>query len=112
MALTTKRNTLTYEGNTFLNQVIPIIQKCLDDKDASVRYYANETLFNVIKVVRFHIILFPDLIFNQIEILCDDEDELVRESNKCVNRLLQDVACNYDHFKIKLFINRLQEYWH
>eukprot|EP01083_Nonionella_stella_P046431 124359_1 len=109
MALTTKRNQLTYEGITFLNQVIPIIQKCLEDKDASVRYYANETLYNVIKVARYHIIQFFDLIFNQIQISCDDEDEFVRESNKSVNRLLQDVVCNYDHFQIKAFINVLQQ---
>jgi len=107
MALTTKRNTLTFEGITFLNQVIPIIQKCLDDKEASVRYYANETLFNVIKVARYHIILFFDLIFDKIQILCDDEDEMVRDSNKSVNRLLQDVAVNYDHFKVKSFITNV-----
>ena len=107
MALTTKRSTLTYEGITFLNQVIPIIQKCLDDKDPNVRYYANETLYNVIKVARSHIILFFDLIFQKIRLLCDDEDDLVRESNKCVNRLLQDVVCNYDHFKLGPFVRVL-----
>ncbi len=47
MALTTKRNTLTYEGITFLNQVIPIIGKCLDDKDASVRLILMIKLNNI-----------------------------------------------------------------
>ena len=67
MALTTKRNTLTYEGINFLNVVIPIIQKCLDDEDSHVRYHACEALFNVINVARSHIIRFFDLIFSHIQ---------------------------------------------
>ena len=67
MALTTKRNTLTYEGINFLNVVIPIIQKCLEDEDSHVRYHACEALFNVINVARSHIIRFFDLIFSHIQ---------------------------------------------
>ena len=67
MALTTKRNTLTYEGINFLNVVIPIIQKCLDDEDSHVRYHACEALFNVINVARSHIIRFFDLIFSHVQ---------------------------------------------
>lgn len=108
LALTTKRNTLTYEGITYLSEIIPIIEKCLEDEESSVRYYACETLYNVMKVARYHIILYFNLIFNQIQILCDDEELMVRQSNRCVNRLLQDIACTCDNFKIKPFINVLQ----
>eukprot|EP01084_Bolivina_argentea_P118187 209745_1 len=118
MALT-KRNSLIYEGTTMLNQVIPIIQNCSDDKEASVRYRAREALFNVIDSAKEHIIPFFDIIFRQIQSLSDDENELVRESNKLVNIKLQaivcscddfkiTIVCSSDDFKIKPFINTLE----
>ena len=102
MGLTSRRNDLTYEGITFLNVVIPIIEQCLGDSDARVRYYACEAMYNVVKVARYHIVPFFDLVFAQVIKLCADEDEQVRFANNALNRLLQEIAMSYDHFSVCL----------
>ncbi|ETO08225.1 hypothetical protein RFI_29164, partial [Reticulomyxa filosa] len=99
---------LTYEGIQFLAVVVPILEQRLEDDDTSVRYYACETLYNVIKVARYNIMIFFDLIFKQIQRLCDDEDPNVRNANRSVNMLLQDVACSYDRFDVLTFIRSLE----
>ena len=45
---------------------------------------------------------------SRIQVLCDDEDEFVRERKRSVNRIRQDLACHCDNFALPPFIQCLR----
>lgn len=61
------------------------------DQDATVRYYACESLYNIFKKARKGVVrCFPD-IFDSICKICCDVDEDVKQTSQFINRLLRDI---------------------
>lgn len=68
--------------------VTPILN-CLSDPDVRVRYFACESLYNVVKVARAAIIpFFPDL-FSALSRLVTDSDQMVKDGSELLDRLLK-----------------------
>lgn len=62
---------------------------CLQDADLRVRYFASESLYNVVKVARGGIIpLFPE-IFSALSRLAPDPDQTVKNGSELLDRLLK-----------------------
>lgn len=53
---------LMHEAHSYLNKLLPPVLHCFDDPESRVRYYACESLYNIAKVARGHILHY----FNQI----------------------------------------------
>ena len=66
----------------------PILNS-LTDQDLRVRYFACESLYNVVKVARAAIIpFFPDL-FAALSRLVSDSDQTVKDGSELLDRLLK-----------------------
>lgn len=67
---------------------MPILH-CQQDQEQRVRFFANESLYNVVKVARGAILpLFPD-IFAEMCRLFTDKDQSVRNGTELLDRLLK-----------------------
>lgn len=65
------------------------ILNCLSDPELRVRFFASESLYNVVKVARGAIVpLFPD-IFSALSRLVMDSDQTVKSGSELLDRLLK-----------------------
>lgn len=89
--------------------VTPILN-CLSDQDLRVRYFACESLYNVVKVARASIIpFFPDL-FAALSRLVADSDQMVKDGSELLDRLLKDIVTESSQtFNLEAFIPLLKE---
>lgn len=53
---------LMHDAHMYLDKLLPPVLHCFDDPESRVRYYACESLYNIAKVARGHILQY----FNQI----------------------------------------------
>lgn len=68
--------------------VVPILN-CLADQELQVRYFASESLYNVVKVARGAIVpKFPE-VFAALSKLVHDPDQSVRGASELLDRLLK-----------------------
>lgn len=69
---------LMHKAHLYLDTLLPPVLHCFDDPESRVRYYACESLYNIAKVARGHILRF----FNQIfDGLCKVGNILLRLSS-------------------------------
>lgn len=77
------------DSEKFINELITPILNCLSDPELRVRYFASESLYNVVKVSRAAIVpLFPD-IFAALSRLVTDADTDVKNASELFDRLLK-----------------------
>lgn len=77
------------DSGKFITELIQPILNCLSDADTRVRFFASESLYNVVKVARTAIIpLFPD-IFASLSRLVADPDMAVKNGSELLDRLLK-----------------------
>lgn len=77
------------DSEKFINVLITPILNCLSDPELRVRYFASESLYNVVKVSRAAIVpLFPD-IFAALSRLVTDADQDVKDASELFDRLLK-----------------------
>jgi len=62
---------------------------CLSDPDLRVRYFACESLYNVVKVARSAIIPFFPELFAALSRLVTDSDQMVKDGSELLDRLLK-----------------------
>ena len=67
---------------------MPILT-CLSDSDSRVRYYACESLYNVIKVARDEILPLFNEIFGSLSGVITDLDQSVKTGAELLDRLLK-----------------------
>ena len=85
------------------------ILTCLSDADSRVRYYACESLYNVVKVARDHVLpMFTD-IFSSISSVVADPDQNVKNGSELLDRLLKDIVTESKKFDVVAFIPVLRE---
>ncbi len=87
----------------------PVIQ-CFDDPEARVRYYACESLYNIIKVARGSILAYFNLIFDGLTKLFADVDEDVKNGANLLDRLVKDIVTESEDFSVDEFLPHLQNY--
>lgn len=98
------------ESEKFIDELIKPVLNCLQDADLRVRYFASESIYNIVKVARGSIIpLFPD-IFITLSRLVTDPDQTVKNGSELLDRLLKDIVTESSHsFDLKGFIPLLRE---
>ncbi len=106
VALGLNRDTALY-----LDVMLPAVCSLLQDQEARVRYYACESLYNISKVAREHILEHFDRIFEGLCTLLEDPDSNVKEAASLLDRLIKEIVTRSgDQFALKLFIPLLKTY--
>ncbi len=85
---------------------------CFSDPDSRVRYYACESLYNIIKVLRASVLIYFNEIFDGLCKLCCDLDLNVRNGAELLDRLLKDTVTENsgnERFDIIVFMQLLRE---
>jgi len=97
------------ESGNYSGDLIDPILTCLSDADSRVRYYACESLYNVVKVLRENIMPYFNDIFSSISSLVEDPDQTVKNGSELLDRLLKDIVTENPNFDIESFIPILRE---
>eukprot|EP01117_Protostelium_nocturnum_P008191 TRINITY_DN2920_c0_g1_i1.p1 TRINITY_DN2920_c0_g1~~TRINITY_DN2920_c0_g1_i1.p1 ORF type:complete len:747 (-),score=254.35 TRINITY_DN2920_c0_g1_i1:4-2244(-) len=98
------------EIHKFIDQLIPPVLKCFGNEDSRVRYYACESLYNIAKVARNHVLLYFNEIFDSLCKLYADPDLNVTNGAKLLDRLVKDIITeNNEGLDIERFIGLLRE---
>lgn len=63
----------------YIAVLLPPILNCFDDEDTRIRFYACESLFNIVKAARSEILIFINEIFSTLCELYADVDVEVKE---------------------------------
>nr|PVC52131.1 HEAT repeat containing protein [Theileria orientalis] len=101
-ALALDKNLTRYSGS-FIKQVLLSFY----DQDIKVRYYACESLYNIIKKCKFESISCVDEIFDGICKLTCDVDEDVKYASQMLNRLLCGIILELDDVPMDLITDML-----
>ncbi|XP_014085882.1 protein VAC14 homolog isoform X1 [Bactrocera oleae] len=98
------------DSERYVGELVTPILNCLSDPDVRVRYFACESLYNVVKVARAAIIpFFPDL-FSALSRLVTDSDQMVKDGSELLDRLLKDIVTESSQiFNLEAFIPLLKE---
>lgn len=94
----------------YLDALLPPVLHCLDDPESRVRYYSCESLYNIAKVARGHILRYFNQIFDGLCKLFADVDIDVKNGANLLDRLVKDVVTESDCFDVERFIPLLQKY--
>lgn len=107
-----KSGSNTEPSTEMVDMVIGPILTCLLDSDARVRYYACESLYNVIKVIRKGVLPHFQSIFDTLSRLVADSDVNVRAGSQNLDQLLKDIVVesSSDELNMTDFVTKLEEY--
>jgi vacuole morphology and inheritance protein 14 len=94
----------------YLSSLLPPVLHCTDDPEARVRYYACESLYNIAKVTRSHILDHFGPIFGGLTKLYADVDVDVKNGANLLDRLIKDIVTESDSFSVEQFLPLLQTY--
>ncbi|KAH8358614.1 hypothetical protein KR093_001255 [Drosophila rubida] len=98
------------DSDKYVNELVTPIMNCLSDPDLRVRYFACESLYNVVKVARSAIIPFFPEMFAALSRLVTDSDQMVKDGSELLDRLLKDIVTeSYETFNMEAFIPLLRE---
>jgi len=97
------------ETGSYTSDLILPILTCLSDADSRVRYYACESLYNVVKVSRESVLPLFNEIFGCISTLVADPDQNVKNGSELIDRLLKDIVTENDNFDVESFVPALRE---
>lgn len=101
---------LGHDSAEFITELLNPVLSCLQDPDTRVRYFASESLYNIVKIARQAIIpMFPE-IFSALSRLVADPDVSVKNASELLDRLLKDIITeNSQIFDLPSFIPLLRE---
>ena len=101
---------LTENAKVYLDLLVEPVFKCFDDPESRVRYYACESMFNIVKVCREHTLRYFNKIFDGLCKLCVDVNIDVKNGVGLLDRLVKDIVTECDDFDVASFIPLLQKY--
>ncbi|KAJ3392845.1 hypothetical protein HDU84_003329 [Entophlyctis sp. JEL0112] len=78
-----------------LDVLVPPILACFSDPDVRVRYYACESMYNVVKVARRDVLVFFNEIFDAMSRLVADIDASVKNGAELLDRLIKDIVTEH-----------------
>nr|XP_023024836.1 protein VAC14 homolog [Leptinotarsa decemlineata] len=93
----------------YADELIKPILGCMADQDLRVRYYACESLYNVVKVSRGAVLPHFSAIFNALSKIATDPDQNVKNASELLDRLLKDIVVESASFDLDGFIPLLRE---
>ncbi|CAH1958178.1 unnamed protein product [Acanthoscelides obtectus] len=93
----------------YTDELIKPILGCMADQDLRVRYYACESLYNVVKVSRGAVLPHFAAIFNSLSKIATDPDQHVKNASELLDRLLKDIVVESTTFDLDGFIPLLRE---
>ncbi|KAI9168178.1 hypothetical protein H9P43_007550 [Blastocladiella emersonii ATCC 22665] len=104
----------------FIGMIVSPVLACFQDMDSRVRYYACESLYNIAKVARHHILASFPQIFDVLSKLFADTDLSVKSGAELLDRLLKDIiteqksthVTTFTLFNLDEFISLLEERIH
>jgi len=94
----------------YLDALLPPVLHCFDDPESRVRYYSCESLYNIAKVARGHILPYFNQIFDGLCKLFADVDVDVKNGANLLDRLVKDIVTESESFDVERFIPLLQKY--
>jgi vacuole morphology and inheritance protein 14 len=100
------------EAQKYRSDLVPSVLACFSDPDSRVRYYACESLYNIVKVLRASVLIYFNEIFDGLCKLCCDSDPNVRNGAELLDRLLKDTVTENsgnETFDIMVFVQLLRE---
>eukprot|EP00090_Calanus_glacialis_P024131 TRINITY_DN37461_c0_g1_i1.p1 TRINITY_DN37461_c0_g1~~TRINITY_DN37461_c0_g1_i1.p1 ORF type:complete len:694 (-),score=252.55 TRINITY_DN37461_c0_g1_i1:136-2217(-) len=97
------------ETGVYTEDLIMPILTCLSDADSRVRYYACESLYNVVKVSRESVLPMFNEIFSSISCVVADPDQNVKNGSELLDRLLKDIVTESKKFDVESFVPILRE---
>ena len=77
------------DSSLYINELTQPIIACFSDSDLRVRYYACESLYNVVKVARGSVLPHFTDIFNALSKLAADPDQNVKNGSELLDRLMK-----------------------
>ncbi|KAJ0412152.1 hypothetical protein ATCC90586_005765 [Pythium insidiosum] len=101
---------LMHDAHMFLDKLLPPVLHCFDDPESRVRYYACESLYNIAKVARGHILHYFNQIFDGLCKLFADVDVDVKNGANLLDRLVKDIVTESEYFDVDMFIPLLHKY--
>ncbi|XP_044266044.1 protein VAC14 homolog isoform X2 [Tribolium madens] len=97
------------DTSNYTDELIKPILGCLSDQDLRVRYYACESLYNVVKVSRGAVLPHFSAIFNALSKIATDPDQHVKNASELLDRLLKDIVTESTNFDLEGFMPLLRE---
>jgi vacuole morphology and inheritance protein 14 len=94
----------------FLELLVPPVLECFDDPESRVCYYAAESLYNIAKVARTHVLKYFNPIFDGLCKLFAHVDNDVKNAAALLDRLIKDIVTQSDSFDLESFIPLLQKH--
>uniref|UniRef100_A0AAV1US65 Vacuolar protein 14 C-terminal Fig4-binding domain-containing protein n=1 Tax=Peronospora matthiolae TaxID=2874970 RepID=A0AAV1US65_9STRA len=101
---------LMHDAHLYLDKLLPPVLHCFDDPESRVRYYACESLYNIAKVARGHILQYFNPIFDGLCKLFADVDVDVKNGANLLDRLVKDIVTESEYFDVDVFIPLLHKY--
>ncbi|KAL7075345.1 hypothetical protein ACQ4LE_005101 [Meloidogyne hapla] len=74
---------------------------CFLDHDSRVRYFACESLYNIVKVCRASVLVKFDELFNILWNLTSDPDQNVRNGSELLDRLVKEIVISTKSFDLQ-----------
>ncbi|KAL1449005.1 hypothetical protein WDU94_000249 [Cyamophila willieti] len=97
------------DSNQYTDQLIQPILANFSDADLRVRYFACESLYNVVKVTRTGVLPHFTAIFNALSKLVSDPDPNVKNGSELLDKLLKDIVTESATFDLVSFTPLLRE---
>ncbi|XP_043251253.1 protein VAC14 homolog [Colletes gigas] len=93
----------------YIEDLIHPILACFSDSDLHVRYYACESLYNVVKVARGAVLpQFTDIFAALSKLACDSEQS-VKNATELLDRLMKDIVTESGLFNLVGFMPLLRD---
>lgn len=93
----------------YIDELVKPILACFKDNDSRVRYYACESLYNVVKVARGSVLPYFNHIFDSLSKLAADLDQNVKGGSELLDRLMKDIVTESSSFDLVAFMPLLRE---
>ncbi|XP_063225932.1 protein VAC14 homolog isoform X2 [Bacillus rossius redtenbacheri] len=97
------------DASEYTSELVHPILVCFSDSDLRVRYYACESLYNVVKVARSAVLVHFTDIFSALSKLAADPDQNVKGGSEHLDRLMKDIVTESSSFDLVSFIPLLRE---
>ncbi|CAL8093805.1 unnamed protein product [Calicophoron daubneyi] len=100
---------LGQEASIYYGSILLPVIRTFHDTDPRVRYYACETLYNIMKITRKETLKCLSEIFDAISRAVADSDLSVRQGASQCDRLLKEIVTEPDHIDMSVIISLLRD---
>jgi vacuole morphology and inheritance protein 14 len=96
----------------YAGKLITPVLTCFDDGDQKVRYYACESLYNIVKICRASSLEHFDVLFDKFWKLASDTDPNVRNGAELLDRLMKEIVTATPNFDLDQLMVLIRERIH